>query len=128
MFLSSIPRFVNLFSQKHLDYIMLSLSLMLRHEKKPKNSMIMRYGDKGNKCYIMLKGKAIVLLPKENIVNISILDYIKVLVNLKIMNEDELLIKTLNENKELFKINNESFDDIYHYLLGDNSKKDTLDL
>lgn len=127
VFLNSIPRFVNLFSQKHLDYIMLSLSLMLKHEKKPKDSMIMRFGDKGNKCYIMLKGKAVVLLPKENRVNITIIDYLKVLINLKIMNEDELFTKTLNDNKELFKVNNESFNDIYQYLQGDITRKDTLE-
>ena len=127
VFLNSIPRFVNLFSQKHLDYIMLSLGLMLKHETKPKNSMIMRFGDKGNKCYIMLKGKAVVLLPKENVVHITIIDYMKVLINLKIMNEDELFIKTLNDNKALFKVNNQSFNALYQYLQGDNTKKDTLE-
>lgn len=123
IYLSTIPRFLSLFKSKHTDQILISLAILLKSEKKPKNSMIMRYGEKGNLFYIVLKGNAVVLLPKENNIKLTALNYLKILITLKVFGEEEMFNRTLLANKLSFLIDNNSINEIMEQLEKKQTKK-----
>ena len=98
-FLKTFPHFVNKIQQQNYDEIVSSLSLLLRSERKPQNNLVFKYGDKGTKFYIVLYGKCSVIVPKENTIKMSIMHYIKYLLYLNHVHEDELMIMTVGTNK-----------------------------
>ncbi len=81
--------------EQGLDHLLFSISNSLRCEKKQGNTVVFRYGDKGNKCYLLLIGSVSILLPKENQVKCSFLVYFKHLMLLNLINEKELLRNTI---------------------------------
>lgn len=123
IYLSTIPRFLSLFKSKHTDQILISLAILLKSEKKQKNSMIMRYGEKGDLFYIVLKGSAVVLLPKENNIKLTAFNYLKILITLKVFGEEEMFNKTLSSNRLSFLIDNNSINEIMEELEKNQIKK-----
>lgn len=80
-------------------------------ESKNKDSVLFRYGNKGNKFYILLSGQVTILLLKETKVQLSFLRYIQHLFLLKMMKEDELVKKTIVANyKNKHHLDEKSFD------------------
>ena len=67
-YLKSLPNFMNILSKeknmKLSENLIEQISLHLRHEFIPKNNIVCRYGEKGEKFYIILKGKVNFLIPK----------------------------------------------------------------
>ncbi len=125
-YLMGFEKLINVIkNNENFNEIINNLSVYLKCEKMNKNTLLMKYGDKGNKCYILLEGKVSILLPKENKIKISFLNYFKHLILLKILEEEELLKNILFENKESkYKIEpyifEELFEKINHFL---NKKK-----
>ena len=100
VYLSSIQKFLNIVNKsKNYQNLLNNLSRSLKSEKKPKNSVIMRFGDKGKKCYILLQGRVSILIPKETNVKLTLLVFYKHLILLKTIGEEELFRKTLIANK-----------------------------
>ena len=83
-----------------------SLSTFLKLEKKQKGSILFRYGNKGSRFFIVLGGEISVLILKEVYVELTFLNYIKYLLYLKIIKEDELAKKIIAANSiSNFKLN-----------------------
>ena len=100
VYLSTIQKFLNIVNKsKNYQNLINNLSSLLKSEKKPKNSIIMRFGDKGKKCYILLQGHVSILIPKETNVKLTLLVFYKHLLLLKVIGEEELFKKTLIANK-----------------------------
>ena len=98
------------------DKLLYSLSRYLRLEKRSQNSIVFRYGNKGNKFYIVFSGELSVLILKEIKVQISYLRYIIHLIILKLLKEDDLVNKTISSNFGINKVNQIEFDSYYDNL------------
>ena len=122
-FLKTFPHFVNKIQQQNYDEIVSSLSLLLRSERKPQNNLVFKYGDKGTKFYIVLYGKCSVIVPKENTIKMSIMHYIKYLLYLNHVHEDELMIMTVGTNKLKYSIDLYFTNKLIHFLSNCNSEK-----
>ena len=122
-FLKTFPHFVNKIQQQNYDEIVSSLSLLLRSERKPQNNLVFKYGDKGTKFYIVLYGKCSVIVPKENTIKMSIMHYIKYLLYLNHIHEDELMIMTVGTNKFKYSIDLYFTNKLIQYLSNSNSEK-----
>ncbi len=110
-FLSTMKYLSSMISIIDTDKILFSLSVYLKMESKNKDSVLFRYGNKGNKFYILLSGQVTILLLKETKVQLSFLRYIQHLFLLKMMKEDELVKKTIIANyKNKHHLDEKSFD------------------
>ena len=96
VYLSTIQKFLKVLNVKQgIEQLLFSLSVSLKCEKKPENSIVFRYGEFGSKCYILLIGCLSILLPKENYVNLTFLVYFKHLILLYLIYEVEIFKKNL---------------------------------
>jgi len=109
-----------------------NISHLLNYEKIPKNNAIFRYGDDGNKFYIILDGQVEVLIPHIEEKMLNDLDYLLYLINLGKNREISLLKSSIELNKNLFPIN-ESFEEYirrfyneYFYLLTFEDEKEVI--
>ena len=80
------------------DDLLSRVSTHIKYEKHPKNKVLMRFGDKGDKYYIILSGSVSILIPHEQVTHLSVVDYMKYLILLYIGKENELLSKTITSN------------------------------
>ena len=96
------------------DRLLLSLSIYLKIEKKSKNTILFRYGNKGTKFYIVLEGEVSILILKETKALISFKRYFLHLLMLKMLKEDELIKKTIIANAKMkFHFDDKDFDGYY---------------
>ena len=113
-FLSTMKYLSSMISIIDTDKILFSLSVYLKMERKNKDSVLFRYGNKGTKFYILLSGQVTILLLKETKVQITFLRYIQHLFLLKMMKEDELVKKTIVANyKNKYHLDERTFDMFY---------------
>ena len=89
--------------------ILINISLVLTYEESLGNSLLFRFGESGDKFYIILKGKVSILLPKEFTASLDYFSYIKYLTYLFYIKEKELLINILISNMETFYIDKDTF-------------------
>ena len=97
-FLSTMKYLSSMIKILDIDKILYSLSIYLKMEKKPKDSVLFRFGNKGTKFYILLSGQVTILILKETFVNMSFMKYIMHLIMLKILGEDETVKKIIIAN------------------------------
>ena len=71
----------------------------------PKNTVICKLGDDGDKFYVIFQGNVAILIPKEINAKMDINDYLKHLYKLIDLREYELALKTLESNFHIFKNN-----------------------
>ena len=117
VYLSTIQKFLSVLNVKQgVEQLLFSLAVFLKCEKKQQNSIVFRYGDQGSKCYILLIGNLSILLPKENKVNLTFLVYIKHLILLSLISENEILTKTISTNKLIYPIDEEEIENIINYI------------
>ena len=95
------------------DKLLFSLSKYLKLEKKPQNYIIFRYGNKGNKFYIVFSGELSVLILKEVKVQTSYIKYFMHLLILKLLKEDDLVYKIISCNYGFNRVNKNEFDFYY---------------
>lgn len=107
VYLKSLKNFVELLSSSSVDVdsMLMNISLHLKGEKVKNGNFVFKFGEKGNKYYLILKGSVSVLIPKENKVSLSLFDYTKFLIRLYIIRENELLAKTCLANKNIYPLN-----------------------
>ena len=89
--------------------ILMNISLVLAYEEFNNNSLLFRFGESGDKFYIILKGKVSILLPKEFTASLDYFSYIKYLTYLFYIKEKELLINLILYNMETFYIEKDTF-------------------
>ena len=106
-YLSTLDRLIFLLSSNtsNLNEILFNISFNLQTEKVLNGNIVYKYGDKGNKYYIILKGNVSILMPKEYHMRMNVIDYIKLLIRLYIVKENEMLIQTISFNKKTYDIN-----------------------
>ena len=109
-FLSRMEFLSSLNTDITTDKLLLSLSNYVKLERKSQNNIIFRYGDKGNRFYIIFSGELSVLILKETKARISYIRYFIHLIILKLLKENELLYKIISSNFGADKVNKEEFD------------------
>jgi hypothetical protein len=89
---------------------MTRLSGQIKYEKKFKNRILFKEGDKGDKFYIILKGEVGILIPQEKIIKCCPSEYLKYLICLYLYQEKSLINKLLLVNRETLKFDERIFD------------------
>jgi len=122
-YLSSMSFLSTLKSPISNDKLLYSLSLYLKMENKSKDELIFRYGNKGNKFFIVLEGEISILILKETKALISFKRYFLHLLLLKILKEDELVKKTIMANSKMnYHFDDKDFDEYYEKIVNFASK------
>ena len=113
-YLKSLPNFMNIISKeknmKLSENLIHQISIHLLHEYIPKNHLICRYGEKGEKFYIILKGKVIFVVPKPSKCYLNLEEYITYLMQLRKNKEFELIKTLLVQNRIFYPIEDDNFD------------------
>ena len=113
-YLKSLPNFMNVLSKeknsKISENLVEQISIHLRHEFIPKNNLVCRYGERGEKFYIILKGKVIFLIPRPAKCYLNLEEYILYLMQLRKNNEFELIDNLLVQNRIYYHIEDDNLD------------------
>ena len=108
-YLYLMPNFIKLLKGQDIDKKeqdilkdLLTLSQSISYEKHQKDTILMRFGDKGSTAYIILDGKVDVFIKSFKIMNITKNDYLLYLATLLKYSEYGLLNEAINENFKVF--------------------------
>jgi len=113
-FLSTMKYLSSMIKILDIDKILFSLSVYLKMEKKSKDSILFRFGNKGTKFYILLSGQVTILILKETFVRISFMKFLMHLIMLKILGEDEMVKKIIIANHQnKFHLDEKSFENMF---------------
>ena len=113
-FLSTMKYLSSMIKILDIDKILFSLSMYLKMEKKAKDSILFRFGNRGRKFYILLSGQVTILILKETYVEISFMKFIMHLIMLKILGEDETVKKIIIANyQNKYHLDEKSFDNLF---------------
>ena len=114
-YLKSLPSFMNIISkEKNLklsENLVEQISINLHHEFIPKNNLVCRYGERGEKFYIILKGRVNFFVPKPHKCYLNFEEYVLYLMQLRRNNEFELINHLLVQNRIFFPIEDDNLDD-----------------
>ena len=80
------------------------VALYLEYQNFPENKIICRFGDKGNKAYIILKGSVDILIKTKKNVNLEVDNYLLYIATLLKYKEYPLLCQVIKENYDTFPI------------------------
>ena len=108
-YLRNLKNFIHILSdlnEDEFELILYQISSHLTYEKFNKNEIICKYGDKADKFYVVIKGKIIFLVPKNNKYYMTEEEYIEHLMKLRENQEFELIKNIININQYIFYINN----------------------
>ena len=113
-FLSTMKYLSSMIKILDIDKILFSLSIYLKMEKKEKDTVLFRFGNKGTKFYILLSGQVTILILKETYVKICFMKYLMHLIMLKNLGEDEMVKKIITANyQNRVHLDEKSFDDLF---------------
>ena len=114
-YLKSMPSFMNIISKEQnnnlSENLIEQISIHLRHEFIPKNNLVCRYGEHGEKFYIILKGKVSFFIPKILKCYLNLEEYILYLMQLRMNDEFEIINNLLIENRPHFPIEDDNLDE-----------------
>ena len=115
----SFEKLVNLFLPLNINIndMMTRLVGQIKYEKKGKNKILFKEGDKGDNFYIILNGEVGILIPQEKIIKCCPTEYLKYLIYLYLYQEKNLINKLLLVNREILK-----YDERIFYALMDGLK------
>ena len=113
-YLKSMPSFMNVLSKEQntsiSENLIEQISIHLKHEYIPKNNLVCRFGERGEKFYIILKGKITFLVPKMMKCYLNFEEYINYLMQLRKNDEFEILNNLLAQNRIVYPIEDDNFD------------------
>ena len=113
-YLKSLPSFMNILSkEKNLklsEKLIEQISIHLRHEYIPKNNLVCRFGEIGEKFYIILKGKVSFFIPKLYKCYLNFEEYLIYLMQLRKNNEFELINNLLLLNRVFYPFEDNNLD------------------
>ena len=109
----------------------------IKYEKKIKNSILFKEGDKGDKFYIILKGEVGILIQQEKLINCTPIEYLKYLMILYLYTEKSLISKMIYANRDTINFDDKCFQSLmdifkfYHfykdYSIMNKEYKDVID-
>lgn len=102
-YLSSLKPLMNILPQNNSKETLIMLSQKLMFEKHKTNQLLFRFGDYGEKFYIILKGSVNVIIYKELEIKMTYEDYISHLKRLKELKEYVLMKKIIKINTNVIK-------------------------
>ena len=113
-FLSTLKYLSSMIKILDVDRILLSLSIYLKMQKKSKDSILFRFGNKGTKFYILLSGQVTILILKETVASMNFFKYIMHLIMLKVLGEGEMVKKIIMANyQNKIRLDEKTFDKLY---------------
>ena len=105
-YLTSFKTILDLIDKKKIlvdsSKILSEISTSIKLEKKRNKELICRYGDSGDKFYLILKGNVSVIIKKEIKIEMTEYEYYSYLLNLKNYSEFELIEDNLKMNNLIF--------------------------
>jgi CRP-like cAMP-binding protein len=107
LYLRTLNRFIAvvLGSGVDMELLLEGIASKLKHEKHKKGSVLFKNASKVNKMYLVLEGSVLLLEVVEVQVKLSLVYYLKYVVKLIIIEENDLLLNTLSINKHIYNIN-----------------------
>ena len=112
LYLSQMKKFVELLQKvsnaninekntrgEDLHILMDTVSAHILYEHFPEKRILMRFGDDGDKFYILLNGTVAIIVPRKKSVNISLNEYFRYIALLIIYKEQQLIKQVVKENK-----------------------------
>ena len=107
LYLRTLNRFIAVVLGSGVDIALLleGVASRLKHEKHKKGSVLFKNASKVNKMYLVLEGSVLLLEVVEVQVKLSLVYYLKYVVKLIIIEENDLLLNTLSINKHIYNIN-----------------------
>ena len=114
-YLKTMPSLMNIISKEQnaglSENLIEEISIHLRHEYIPRNNLVCRFGERGEKFYIILKGKVTFLVPKLIKCYLNFEEYITYLMQLRKNDEFELLNNLLVQNRILYPFEDDDLDE-----------------
>lgn len=104
-YLIKFPSFTNFLSKivDSKEDVLNSICSSLKHKYNKKNSILFRYGDKGDNYYIILNGKVNILVSKPEQLKLKKEDYLRYLYKLRALGEEEVFKNVMFSNEGLFQ-------------------------
>ena len=125
-YLKSLPGFINIITKEQgkdtLEEKLKQILINLKYEYYPKNTVMFKYGDKGDKFYIILKGKIGFLIPKKIKCNLNEEEYLSNIIKYYQNGEHELVKYILRYNQQIFDFG-EDFEKYINDIINDFYKK-----
>ena len=111
LFFLRIEKLVAMFKTLNigLNDMMGKLVEHIKYEKKLKDNILFKEGDKGDKFYIILKGDVGILIQKESIINCTPIEFFKYLIVIYLYQEKSLSNKMIFLNRENLKFDDRCF-------------------
>ena len=81
----------------------------IKYQKKLKDNILFKEGDKGDKFYIILKGEVGILIQQEKIINSTVIEFMKCLIVLYLYQEKSLVNKLIMNNRDILKFDERCF-------------------
>jgi CRP-like cAMP-binding protein len=106
-------------SEKNFDDLLKNISFHLKYYFAEKNQVLFKFGDYGDLFYLILRGKVGVFLPKDEKVMMTEEEYLIYLIKLRKYQEIGLLHSCLIKNRNIYRIEEENFDDWVYSVLDD---------
>ena len=87
-----------------------NLSFALKYKFYNKNSMIYRFNEISDKFYLILNGEVDLIVPNEEVVPLTIEEYFNYLLNLRKINEFDVINKVISRNMDKYPMNEKNID------------------
>ena len=81
----------------------------IKYQKKLKDNILFKEGDKGDKFYIILKGEVGILIQQEKIICSTVIEFMKCLIVLYLYQEKSLVNKLIMNNRDILKFDERCF-------------------
>ena len=81
----------------------------IKYEKKLKDNILFKEGDRGDKFYIILRGEVGILIQQESIINCTPLEYLKYLMVIYLYQERSMTYKMIFVNRENLRYDDRCF-------------------
>ena len=108
--LSPFNQIVSDSAGKEGEEIIRNLSCVLKYEHVKKGNLVFNYGDNSDKFYLLLKGKVDMIVPNEEEVELSEVEYYLYLLKLREFKEMKILNRVIKKNYSSYSFEEKSFD------------------
>lgn len=118
-YLKTLERFASVLQSGvvDIDPLLMNIAMQIKCEKMKSGNIIFKYGERGNKFYVIMKGTVSILIPKENKIKLTLIDYVIFLMRLVICKEKEMLSRTITANKTLYNLTEKDVEIFTHQIV-----------